>query len=81
MRLAKVKDVTGWQGDVWLVKDTVTGKFYTVSRNHTFDRGDETMIFASDEDGETTDWSDLWSGYGVDHADAIASFGRELARA
>ena len=80
MRLVKVKDVTGWQGKVWLVKDTVTGKFYNVSRNRTFDRGDETMIFASGADGETTDWTDLYAGYGESHEEAIAEFSRELAR-
>lgn len=77
-RLTKVRDLTGWQGKVWLVKDTETGDHYAISRAYTLDRGDETMIFACDEDGENVNWTDLWAGYGVGHEHAMNDFGSGL---
>ncbi len=80
--LVKVdRDLTGgeWRGEVVLIKDEDTGNHYVVSRAVTFDRGDETMIFASDENGVVSDWSDLYAGYGEDHDTAIANFANVLS--
>lgn len=67
--IEKVKDLSGWAGDAVLVKDTDASEFFVVSRAFT-GRGDETMIFASDETGEKVDFTDLYAGYGEDHATA-----------
>ncbi len=61
--------LSGFQGVAWLIKQD--GKYYAVSKNNTFDRGDETMIFACDENGNVTSWADLYAGYGEDHQTAI----------
>lgn len=75
MRLSVVeKGLTGYKGEAWLVKDNETGNYYVVSRADTFDRGDETMIFPADEEGEVINWHDLYAGYGEDHETAMQNF-------
>lgn len=69
----------GWRGEAVLIKDEDTGNHYVVSRTTTFDRGDETMVFASDENGVTSDWHDLYAGYGEDHDTAIANFANVIS--
>lgn len=61
-----------WKGEVWLIK--VGSDYFAVSRADTFDKGDETMIFASSEDGEAIIFEDLYVGYGEDHETAIKNW-------
>lgn len=65
----KIKELDGWKGEAWLIE--VDNKYYAVSRANTFDRGDETMIFSCDKNGENIDFTDLYAGYGEDHKTAI----------
>jgi len=41
--------------------DSENEYFVTVDYAITFDRGPETMLFRSDQNGTITDWSDLWT--------------------
>lgn len=78
-RFEKVRDVSeGYQGEAWLIRDTHYGAYFVVSRANTWDRGDETMIFASTSDGAVTDWMDLYAGYGEDHQTAIDNWESQL---
>jgi hypothetical protein len=49
--------------------------YVMVSRADTPDRGDETMIFPANADGEVTDWEDLYAGYGESHNEALSNYG------
>ena len=71
-----IDDSIKWVGDVWHIE--VDGVYFLVSRANTFDRGDETMIFAGDEHGKVTNWADLYAGYGEDHETAIRNWLDEL---
>lgn len=71
-----INDDIHWVGLVWHIK--VDGEYYVVSRADTFDRGDETMIFRADENGEVTSWLDLYASNGEDHKTAIENWLSEL---
>lgn len=51
--------------------DGGTTKYLIVSRAHTMDRGDETMVFPADEVGNVLDWGELACGYGETHEDVL----------
>lgn len=51
------------------------GRNIMVSRANTADRGDETMIFPCDLDGEITSWGDLYQGFRESHEEALSNFG------
>lgn len=65
-------DLPGFNGTAWLISHGFG--YYVVSRAFTFDRGDETMIFASSPDGGIHSWHDLYAGYSEDHATAIRNW-------
>jgi hypothetical protein len=67
-----INDNIQWKGKVWHIE--VGGEYFLVSRARTLDRGDETMIFAGDENAKVTSWLDLYAGYGEDHATAIRNW-------
>ena len=60
-----------WVGEAWLVKRG--RKYYIISRTMTMDHGDETMVFASDEDGEVKSCIDLYTRRGCSHEDMITT--------
>lgn len=64
-----------WVGPVKIYLHKNTGKAIVISRADTFDRGDETMIFAYDlQANKVADWTDLYAGYGRTHEQALAEF-------
>lgn len=68
-----VKTLSGYAGTAY-VFETEKGHVM-VSRAHTFDRGDETMIFEWDvRTGKVKSWSDLYAGYGEDHEVALRNW-------
>lgn len=66
---------TRWQGAVQIWKNIASGEHIAISRAHTFDRGDETMIFPYDaEANKVSDWGELYAGYGQTHEDALRDY-------
>ena len=67
---------------VYRIFDEDTSDEYYVTADYaiTSDRGPETMIFRSDDDGTIHDWGELWSGYGdaVEDDEGIEEFIDEL---
>ena len=54
--------------------------YVIVSRANTSDRGDETMIFPCDKQGNVTDWGELYAGYGESHDTALNKWGAEIVK-
>lgn len=67
-----IRDIQGWKGVVKFYKDTRDDSYVLVSRADTFDRGDETMAFPADKDGDVLDWEELGAGYGITHEELLA---------
>jgi hypothetical protein len=73
-----VETLRGYAG-IAKVYSAVDGSAIMISRANTFDRGDETMIFPYDLfEHKVLDWDELYSGYGEDHATALARYEASL---
>ena len=49
----------------------IDGSYYVLSQAWPMDTGYEIMLFAADEEGEITDFSDLWVTYDLQMTEAI----------
>ena len=67
------KNEDGWKGISWLIK--IKNKFYIVSRNDTFDRGDETMIFNCNNQGIVSEWTEVYAELKSSHKTTIKNSG------
>lgn len=74
----EVRKLANFRGDARLYENGDTGEKIIISRANTFDRGDETMIFAATPEGDVADWTDLYASYGETHEVALDNYERGL---
>ncbi|MGO9160880.1 MAG: hypothetical protein ACLP7J_09245 [Streptosporangiaceae bacterium] len=65
-----IRELTTFRGPACLVRKD--GDYFVVSGPvNTSDRGPETLVFRSDENGEPADWVDVAGGAGMSRQEAI----------
>lgn len=74
--LSVVKELSGFKGKACLVTDGA--RYWVVSSAFALFSGFETLVFAADENGRVTSYSDVAGGQGMTREEAIADLAQAI---